>query len=50
MNDKRMLLNTRRAAKRVGLSPRTLECHRVTGQGPELPKDRTLGALHAPGP
>ena len=38
MNDQRTLLNTRQAARRVALSPRTLERFRVTGGGPEFVK------------
>ena len=38
MNDESMLLNTDQAAQRLGLSPRTLERYRVTGEGPEFLK------------
>ena len=38
MNDESMLLNTDQAAQRLGLSPRTLERYRVTGEGPEYLK------------
>lgn len=38
MNDQHTLLNTRQAARRVALSPRTLERLRVTGRGPEFVK------------
>ena len=38
MNDEGILLNTEQAAKRFGLSPRTLERYRVTGEGPEYVK------------
>lgn len=38
MNDQRTLLKTREAARRVALSPRTLERLRVTGGGPEFVK------------
>lgn len=38
MNDEGTLLNTRQAARRVALSPRTLERLRVTGGGPEFVK------------
>ena len=38
MTDECMLLNTEQAAKRFGLSPRTLERYRVTGEGPEYVK------------
>lgn len=38
MNDTLTLLNTEEAAKRLGLSPRTLERYRVTGEGPEFLK------------
>ena len=32
------LLTTRQAAERLGLSPRTLERYRVTGEGPRFRK------------
>ncbi len=32
------LLTTRQAAERLGLSPRTLERYRVTGEGPRFKK------------
>ena len=38
MNDERTLLNTEQTAQRLGLSPRTLERYRVTGEGPEYLK------------
>lgn len=38
MNDECILLNTEQAAERLGLSPRTLERYRVTGEGPEFLK------------
>lgn len=38
MNDQRTLLDTKQAARRVALSPRTLERFRVTGGGPEFVK------------
>lgn len=38
MTEECMLLNTEQAAKRFGLSPRTLERYRVTGEGPEFVK------------
>ena len=38
MNDERSLLSTEEAAKRLGLSPRTLERYRVSGGGPEFVK------------
>ena len=38
MNGRRTLLNTEQAARRVALSPRTLERFRVTGGGPEFVK------------
>ena len=38
MNDETTLLNTEEAAKRLGLSPRTLERYRVSGEGPEFLK------------
>lgn len=38
MNDQRTLLNTRQAARRLALSPRTLERFRVTGGGPDFVK------------
>lgn len=38
MHEQPRLLNTEQAAKRLGLSPRTLERYRVTGQGPEFIK------------
>ena len=38
MTDECTLLNTEQAAKRFGLSPRTLERYRVTGEGPEYVK------------
>lgn len=38
MNDGARLLTTPEAAERVGLSPRTLERYRVTGQGPRYRK------------
>ena len=38
MNDERSLLSTEEAAKRLGLSARTLERYRVSGEGPEFVK------------
>ena len=38
MNDQLALLNTDQVAKLLGLSPRTLECFRVNGRGPEFVK------------
>ena len=38
MTDECTLLNTEQAAKRFGLSTRTLERYRVTGEGPEYVK------------
>ena len=38
MIDERTLLNTEQTAQRLGLSPRTLERYRVTGEGPEYLK------------
>ena len=38
MIDERTLLNTEQSAQRLGLSPRTLERYRVTGEGPEYLK------------
>ena len=38
MNEQLVLLTTRQAAKRLGLSPRTLERYRVSGDGPEFVK------------
>ena len=38
MNEPLVLLTTRQAAERLGLSPRTLERYRVTGDGPEFVK------------
>ena len=38
MNGQHTLLNTEQAARRVALSPRTLERFRVTGGGPEFVK------------
>ncbi len=38
MNDERTLLNTEQTAQRLGLSPRTLERYRVTGEGPDYLK------------
>ena len=35
MIDESTLLNTEQTAQRLGLSPRTLERYRVTGEGPE---------------
>lgn len=36
MSEECALLTTRQAAARLGLSPRTLERYRVTGEGPEF--------------
>ena len=38
MSEQCVLLTTRQAAERLGLSPRTLERYRVTGDGPEFVK------------
>ena len=38
MNEHATMLTTDQAARRVGLSPRTLERYRVTGGGPEYLK------------
>ena len=38
MNEQPTLLTTEQAAKRLGLSPRTLERYRVSGEGPEFLK------------
>ena len=38
MNEQSTLLTTEQAAKRLGLSPRTLERYRVSGEGPEFLK------------
>ena len=38
MDGQRTLLTTREAAERLGLSPRTLERYRVTGEGPRFRK------------
>ena len=38
MIDESTLLNTEQTAQRLGLSPRTLERYRVTGEGPEYLK------------
>ena len=38
MNEQPTLLTTEQAAKRLGLSPRTLERYRVSGKGPEFLK------------
>ena len=38
MKNQPELLTTREAAERLGLSPRTLERYRVTGEGPRFRK------------
>ena len=38
MNNKAKLLTTNEAAEWLGLSPRTLERYRVTGEGPKFRK------------
>ncbi len=38
MKGRPKLLTTREAAERLGLSPRTLERYRVTGEGPRFRK------------
>ena len=38
MNEQSTVLTTEQAAKRLGVSPRTLERYRVSGEGPEFVK------------
>ena len=38
MNGHPILLNTEKAAAWLGLSPRTLECYRIRGEGPRFKK------------
>ena len=46
MNDERHYLSTREAAEYLGLSARTLDRYRVSGEGPVFHRLRGPGALH----
>ena len=50
MDDLDRYLSTHEAAMFLGLSHRTLERYRVTGEGPAVSKVRPAGLLRANGP